>query len=150
MSWFTELFSGGVDKVISSVGEAADRLITSDEERLTLKNELALIQAKAMLDGQKQAGEIETKLEGEITARWQADSNSDEPIAKKVRPYSLIYLLALLTVIVLADSISALQFEVKESYISLIEVLLMTVFIAYFGSRGVEKSLDKISQLKKK
>jgi len=150
MSWFTELFSGGVDKVISSVGEAADRLITSDEERLTLKNELALIQAKAVLDGQKQANDAEAKLEGEITARWQADANSDEPIAKKVRPYSLIYLLFLLTVVVVADSITDLHFEVKGAYIDLIEALLMTVFIAYFGSRGIEKSLEKITQWKTK
>lgn len=50
MSWFTQLFSGGIDKVISSVGEAADRLVTSDEERLKLRNELALIEAKARLD----------------------------------------------------------------------------------------------------
>ena len=139
MSWFTDLFAGGVDKVISSVGEAADRLITSDEERLTLKNELALIQAKAVLDGQKQADTAEKQLEEEVTARWQADMGQEDTLAKRVRPASLLYLLMFMTVIILGDSITSLGFDVKESYVQLIETLLVTVFVAYFGSRGIEK-----------
>lgn len=139
MSWLTDLFSGGIDKVVSSVGEAADRLITSDEERLTLKNELVIIQTKAVLDGQKQADEAEQKLEEQITARWQADMQSDDPAAKKVRPYSLVYMLLFMSVIIIADSIQNISFEVKQAYIDLIEALLVTMVIAYFGSRGIEK-----------
>jgi cation transport ATPase len=139
MSWFTTLFSGGVDKVISSVGEAADRLITSDEERLVLKNELALISAKAQLDGQKQIIEGEQKLEEEITERWQADMQSDDPAAKKVRPYSLIYMLLFMSIVIITDSINTVGFDVKQAYIDLIEALLVTMVIAYFGSRGLEK-----------
>lgn len=146
MSWLTDLFTGGVDKVVSAVGEAADKLITSDEERLTLKNELALIKAKATLDAQKQADTAEHQLEGEITARWQADMSQDDPLAKRVRPASLLYLLLFMTVIILTDSIGTLEFDVKESYVSLIETLLVTVFVAYFGSRGIEK----VSLIRKK
>lgn len=145
MSWFTELFAGGVDKVISSVGEAADRLITSDEERLTLKNELALIQVKASLDAQAEANEAEQKLEAEVTERWKSDMSSDDPWAKKVRPLSLVYLLGFMSVIIFADSTTILAFEVKEGYVDLIQTLLVTVFVAYFGSRGVEK----VMQIKK-
>lgn len=139
MSWFTALFTNGVDKVVSSVGEAVDRLVTSDEERLTLKNELALIQAKALLDSQKQANDLETKLETEITDRWKSDMQSDEPMAKKVRPFSLVYLLLFMSIIIVADSTEYLKFDVKSAYIDLIQALLLTVFVAYFGSRGIEK-----------
>lgn len=139
MSWFTDLFAGGIDKVVSSVGEAADRLITSDEERLTLKNELVLIQTKALLDGQKQADTAEKQLEEEVTARWQADMNQEDTLAKRVRPASLVYLLMFMTIIILGDSITTLDFDVKASYVNLIETLLVTVFVAYFGSRGIEK-----------
>jgi len=139
MSWFTDLFAGGIDKVISSVGEAADRLITSDEERMKLHNELALIQLKAALDAQKQADDAEHQLEQEITSRWQADMSGDDPLAKRVRPVTLVYLLLFMTVIILADSVTGIGFDVKESYVSLIETLLITVFVAYFGSRGIEK-----------
>jgi hypothetical protein len=139
MSWLTTLFAGGIDKVVSSVGEAADRLITSDEERLKLHNELALIQVKAQLDAQKQADDAEKQLEQEVTARWQADMGQDDKLAKRVRPASLLYLMGFMTVIILADSIDGLGFDVKESYVGLIETLLVTVFVAYFGSRGIEK-----------
>lgn len=139
MSWFTQLFSGGIDKIVSAVGEAADRLITSDEERLKLHNELALIQLKAQLDLDKQTKEAEAKLEGEITSRWQSDMSQEDALAKRVRPASLVYLLVFMTIVILTDSIDVLGFDVKESYINLIETLLVTVFVAYFGSRGIEK-----------
>lgn len=143
MSWFTDLFTGGVDKVISSVGEAADRLITSDEERLKLKNELALIEAKALLDGKRMELDAETKLEEEVTKRWQADMGQDDPLAKRVRPLSLLFLLLFMSGIIIADSINIIGFDVKQGYVDLLESLLVVTFVAYFGSRGVEKVFSK-------
>ena len=143
MSWWTQLFTGGIDKVVSSVGEAADRLITSDEERLKLKNELALIEAKAKLDSQKMELEAETKLEEEVTKRWQADMGQDDPLAKRVRPISLLFLLVFMSAIIIADSINVVGFDVKQGYIDLLESLLVVTFVAYFGSRGVEKVFNK-------
>lgn len=142
MSWFTDLFARGVDKVVSAVGDAADKLITSDEERLTLKNELALIQVKAQLEAQAEANEAEQKLEAEITERWKSDMSSDDPWAKKVRPFSLLYLLGFMSVIIVADSTAWFNFDVKPSYVGLIETLLVTVFVAYFSSRGIEKVMQ--------
>lgn len=138
-SWWTQLFTGGIDKVVSSVGEAADRLITSDEERLKLKNELALIEAKAILDGKRMELEAETKLEEEVTKRWQADMGQDDPLAKRVRPISLIYLMLFMSIIIVGDSIDGIGFDVKQGYVDLLESLLIVTFVAYFGSRGVEK-----------
>ena len=139
MSWFTDLFVGGIDKVVSAVGDAADKLITSDEERLTLQNELALIEVKAKLEAQKQADDAEAKLEAEITTRWSADMTSDDRLSKMVRPLSLLYLLGFMSVIIVGDSVEYFNFDVKVAYIDLIQTLLLTVFVAYFGSRGIEK-----------
>lgn len=143
MSWFTQLFAGGVDKVVSSVGEAVDRLVTSDEERLKLKNELALIEAKAYLDGKKMELEAETKLEEEVTKRWQADMGQDDPLAKRVRPLSHLFLLLFMSGIIVADSIDVIGFDVKQGYVDLLESLLIVTFVAYFGSRGVEKVFSR-------
>lgn len=143
MSWFTNLFTGGIDKVISSVGEAADRLITSDEERLKLKNELALIETKALLDGKRMELDAETKLEEEVTKRWQADMGQEDPLAKRVRPLSLLFLLLFMSGIIVADSINVIGFDVKQGYVDLLESLLVVTFVAYFGSRGVEKVFSK-------
>ncbi len=47
MSWFTNIFSSGVSGVIDSVGTAIDKLVTSDEEKMQLKNELIKIELEA-------------------------------------------------------------------------------------------------------
>jgi len=38
------------------------------------------------------------------------------------------------------DSLDNLPFNVKNSYVSLLEILMLTVFGAYFAGRTVEKS----------
>ena len=43
------ILAGGIDKVVDSVGNAIDKLVTSDEERLQLKN--ALMEAKLKAGG---------------------------------------------------------------------------------------------------
>lgn len=144
MSWFTDIISTGVDKVVDSVGNAIDKNMTTDHERMQMQNELEKIRLQAKLDAAKLEAEAESKMDEEVTKRWQADMQGDDPAAKKVRPYSLVYMLFLMTVIILGDSIQLLQFEVKDSYISLVETLLVTMVVAYFGSRGIEK----VSQIK--
>ena len=49
MSWFSNIFSSTVGTVIDSVGNAIDKLVTSDAEKLQLHNELAKIQVEAEL-----------------------------------------------------------------------------------------------------
>lgn len=138
MSWFTEIVSGGVDKVVDSIGGAIDRVVTSDHERLQMQNELVKIQLDAAREAQRMELEADAKIEDEVTKRWQADSSSDDPLAKKVRPFSLIYLIIVVTLLSVMDG-NAWGFVVKEAYIDLFQTLLMLVFGAYFGSRGLEK-----------
>lgn len=143
MSWITQIFSSGVEKVVSSAGEAIDRLITSDEERLTLRNELVLIQARVKLEGEKQALDAEANLEREISDRWKSDNATDSSLAKNVRPAALIYLMMFMSVIIIADSTAYFIFDVKDAYVTLLETLLVVTFAAYFGSRGFEKVMKK-------
>lgn len=75
----------------------------------------------------------------EITKRWEADMVSDSWLSKNVRPMALIFLTLFMVFIIFTDSKVLWDFEVKESYIKLLETLLLAVYLAYFGSRGVEK-----------
>ncbi len=145
MSWFTDLVSGGVDKIVDSVGTAVDKLITSDEERLLLKNELVKIQLAAQHDAKKMELDADAAVEAEVTKRWQSDMTSDDPWAKKVRPFSLVYMLGVVTALAVMDG-NAFGFAVKEVYVELFQSLLLLAFGAYFGSRG----LEKIYQIKRK
>jgi len=142
MSWFSDLISGGVDKIIDSTGKAIDSIVTSDEERLRLQNELVAIQVKAKADSEALAANTETKLEEELTERLKSDMTSDEPLAKKVRPLSLIYLLLVVSLLAVTDgnlSYDTWHFTVGAEYIDLFKALLLMVFGFYFGSRGLEK-----------
>ena len=74
----------------------------------------------------------------EVTKRWSSDMMSDSWLSKNTRPLALIYLTIITTLMIVVDS-TAVNFEVKPTWVTLLETLLVTVYIAYFGSRGVEK-----------
>lgn len=82
--------------------------------------------------------EMDKKELEEITKRWESDMASDSWLSKNVRPMTLIYLMLVMTILVIGDSIEN-SFEVKAVWVQMIQALLMTVFVAYFGSRGFEK-----------
>ena len=138
MGWFQSLVSGGVDKVVDSVGTAIDKLVTSDEEKLQLHNELAKIKLEAELNATKMELEADAKIEEEVSKRWSADMAGDSKLAKAVRPASLLFLLGVVSIMAFADG-NILAFAIKPAYIDLFQALLMLVFGAYFGSRGIEK-----------
>jgi len=75
----------------------------------------------------------------EVTERWKSDNLADSFLSKNVRPMALIFLTLFMTFIIFSDSKLEWSFDVKESYISLLETLLLAVYLAYFGSRGIEK-----------
>lgn len=134
MSWISELFSSSVGSVVDSVGNAIDKLVTSDEEKLTLKNELVKIQAEA----KQKADELDLQYEKELSKRHQADMTSDSWLSKNIRPLSLLYLLGIVSALALSDG-NIGEFSIEKEYISLFQQLLLLAFGFYFGSRGVEK-----------
>jgi hypothetical protein len=76
----------------------------------------------------------------EITKRWESDMASDSWLSKNVRPLSLMFLTLIITLLMFTDSIEGWNFDVKADYIDLMKALLITVYFAYFGSRGYEKA----------
>jgi len=128
MNWLKDILGKGVSTIVDSVGDAIDKNVTSDEERLALKNELTKIRQHA-IDSQ----------EAEITARWNVDTTSSSWLTRNIRPMSLAWMIVAITLIAITDG-AADWFEMKESYIDLFQILLNVMVIAYFGSRGYEKS----------
>ena len=74
----------------------------------------------------------------EITKRWESDMKSDSYLSKNTRPMTLIFLTISLVIFILLDS-SGLIFSIDQGWIDLLKSLLITVYVAYFGSRGAEK-----------
>jgi len=74
----------------------------------------------------------------EISGRWRADMKSDSWLSKNTRPLTLIYLTFASTTLIIIDSFHTM-FDVDTAWVDLLKTLLVTVYVAYFGSRGAEK-----------
>lgn len=90
-------------------------------------------EAKAVIDA-------EVQFQNNVSERWKADMGSDVKLAKLIRPVTLICLMVMFMATMVADSLDNLPFNVKDSYVSLLEILMLTAFGAYFAGRTIEKS----------
>ncbi len=88
----------------------------------------------------KAAIDAEVKFQENVTERWKADMGSDVKLAKLIRPVTLIALMSMFMVTMVADSMDDWPFNVKDSYVSLLEILMLTAFGAYFAGRTIEKA----------
>lgn len=129
------LFGNAVDKVIDSVGNAIDKNVTSKEERDTLRNDIVDILTK-----------YQNSLDDAMTTRLQIDANSDSWLTKNVRPLSLIYTTGVVTVLALTDG-NIGKFVIQGAYITLFQTLLVMQYAFYFGSRGIEKVIEKYATI---
>ncbi|MDG1950301.1 MAG: hypothetical protein P8J32_05820 [bacterium] len=82
--------------------------------------------------------EEEMGAQEQVTRRWEADARGDVKLAKYIRPVTLVVLTFFYMGLTVWDGLS-LQFTPPESYISLLEILMLTVFGAYFAGRTIEK-----------
>lgn len=74
----------------------------------------------------------------EISKRWGSDMQSDSWLSKNTRPMTLIFLTVSMVFLILLDSFE-IDFSVDSGWVDLLKSLLITVYVAYFGSRGAEK-----------
>lgn len=81
---------------------------------------------------------LDIEQEKAISKRWASDMNSDSRLSKNIRPMSLIFLTVCAMILIVADSME-INFNIKDIWIDLLQILLVTVYAAYFGSRGAEK-----------
>jgi len=122
-----KLFSGGAAELIKGIGGVVDNLHTSKEEKLA-----AELKIKQLIS------DYEIEMEKNITSRWEADLKSDSWLSKNVRPLVLIFLIVCTMLLIFIDA-GALNFEVKSSWVDLLQLVLITVIGAYFGGRSLEK-----------
>ena len=121
------MLSNILAKLVGQASNIIDEVVTSKEEKLQLKNQLK----KVILDH-------EIEAQKNITERWKADANSDSWLSKNVRPMVLIFLVVS-TVLMIFIEAGVIAFEVKASWIDLLQLVLITVIGAYFGGRSLEK-----------
>ena len=127
MSIIGKIFSSGAGDLVKNVGGVIDNLTTSKEEKLEAERKIKELIAN-----------YEIEMEKNITSRWEADLKSDSWLSKNVRPMVLIFLIVCTMLLIFIDA-GALKFEVKSSWVDLLQLVLITVIGAYFGGRSFEK-----------
>ena len=127
MRILNNIFGGGAEKLIDSVGGVLDNLSTSKEEKLEAKRKMKELMANYQMEMEKQ-----------VSSRWDADMKSDSWLSKNVRPMTLIFVLVCTMLLIFIDA-GAINFVVEEKWTDLLQLTLITIIGAYFGGRSVEK-----------
>ena len=127
MNVLSKIFSSGATELVKGVGGVLDNLITSKDEKLEAERKVKELIAN-----------YEVEMEKNITSRWEADLKSDSWLSKNVRPLVLIFLIACTMLLIFIDA-GTINFNVKDSYVDLLQLVLITVIGAYFGGRSLEK-----------
>ena len=127
MSVLTKIFSAGAGELVKNVGGVIDNLHTSKEEKLEAERKV-----KELISN------YEIEMEKNITERWKMDMQSDSWLSKNIRPLVLIFLVVSTVLLVFIDA-GVISFEVKASWVDLLQLVLITVIGAYFGGRSLEK-----------
>ena len=120
----------GTEKIVDSVGEIIDGVVTNKEEKLNAKAKI-----KEIMNSYK------IEVEKNITARWEADANGNM-LTRSVRPLVLIFCIVCTMLLVFIDS-GTIDFNVKPEFVSLLTTILTVIIGAYFGGRSFEKFKNK-------
>ena len=127
MSILGKIFSSGANELVKGVGGVIDELHTSKEEKLEAERKI-----KDMIMG------YEANMQQQVTKRWKVDMASDSWLSKNIRPLVLIFLVVSTVLMIFIDA-GVITFEVKDTWVDLLQLVLITVIGAYFGGRSLEK-----------
>ena len=116
-----------LSNLLPKADKIIDEVITSQEEKMQLKNEL-----------QKIIQEQEALIEKEVTKRWESDNLQSSWLPRNIRPLVLAWLVVSTTLLIFIDA-GVIDFVVDDKWVDLLQIVLITCIGAYFGSRGFEK-----------
>lgn len=127
MKKILEKIFGVGSSVVDDVANALDRFIRTKEDRDAFEKEMTEIFVRA-----------EAEMQKNVSDRWKYDMESDSWLSKNVRPLVLVFLIFTTILLIFIEG-GNIDFFIKEEWIGLLQVILLTVIGAYFGGRSIEK-----------
>ena len=124
----------GLGNITKGASSIIDKFVTNDNERAMAKNAFADLM-----------NDHTAKIQQNITDRHANDMNSDSWLAKNIRPLTLIFILVLYTIFSTTDG-NVGNFNITDSYVSLLGQWGQMIMAFYFGGRTIEKGLDLIGK----
>ena len=110
-----KILGKGAKETIEAVSNVVDRYVSTPEEKAAIK----------------------ASIEAEISNRWKSDMDSDSWLSKNVRPLTLVVVVAFLVLATFFDGLGII--EVDSAWISLWNMLSVTVVGGYFAVRTIDK-----------
>ena len=159
MSFISNLLSGGASKLIDSVGDALDGVITSKEEKLQLELEerkaereyelenkrLDLEETKTYLQDTSSARDMNSQVQNSENASW---------LAKNITPILAAITVFLTFILFYVFAFKKIDVESKDIVIYILgamSTILMQIFGFYFGSsQGSKNNSKRVDDLIKK
>ena len=123
-----KLFGTAGGNIAEKISGIIDKHTFSKVEKAEFEKEMTQVWIDAEADIQKN-----------VTERWKIDMNSDSWLSKNVRPIVLLFLVISTVLMVFIDA-GLILFEVKDNWVELLQMVLITVIGAYFGGRSYEKT----------
>ena len=118
---------GGLFKsLIGNASNIIDEVVTTEEEKLSLK-----LQMKTMIENAK------ASAQEQVTRRWEADAKAGW-LPANIRPITLIFLTTVFVIISVFDG-NIGGFSISSAYVPIYQTLLLCVYSAYFAGRSIEK-----------
>lgn len=127
MKKILEKIFGVGSSVVDDVANALDRFIRTKEDRDAFEKEMTEIFVRA-----------EAEMQKNVSDRWKYDMESDSWLSKNVRPLVLVFLIFTTILLIFIEG-GNIDFFIKEEWIGLLQMILLTVIGAYFGGRSIEK-----------
>jgi hypothetical protein len=165
MSILTDLFSGGASKLVDSVGNAIDKVVTTKGEKMQMDNEIKKAEMDFQVEMQKLSVEERKMAYDDLgSARNREQVLSQSPTATKLGKNITSYLALIATMLCFAmffilvfmpKLISTENNQYKDIVIyilGILSALLAQVYSYYFGSSSgsAEKSKTLAHALEKK
>ncbi|MDP2888488.1 MAG: hypothetical protein Q8P34_05900 [Bacteroidota bacterium] len=144
MSFISDLFSGGANTLVDSVGKVLDNVITTKEEKMQLENEIRKSEMQFQLDLKRLSNEEQQMMLGDISSARQREvqvqtSEKASWMAKNIQHAiaagtTLITLLFFYILIFKPESITSESKDIVLYILGVLSAILTQVYSYYFGS----------------
>jgi citrate synthase len=161
MSFLQDLFSGGANTLVNSVGKVLDNVITTKEEKIQLENEIRKSEMQFQLDLKKLSLEEQQMIIGDISSARQREvqvqtSEHATKLSKNVSPIlalgTVVITLALFYVLVFSPStVEGDSKDIVMYILGVLSAVLTQIYSYYFGSSaGSAAKSQTIANIKEK
>ena len=144
MGFIQDLFSGGANTLVNSVGKVLDNVITTKEEKLQLENEIRKSEMQYQLDLKKLSNEEQQMILGDISSARQREvqvqtSEQATKLAKNISPIlalgTVVITLALFYVLIFSPkTVEGDSKDIVMYILGVLSAVLTQIYSYYFGS----------------